>query len=135
MLNLPELATQWAVSFAIGLAFLVFIVKLFVHRRLNVYSFVSGIAELPSDIAAACLSLAAAYFWLNTANAKLGSIAFIFLAISFVLTTAAYRYVDDKKEEFYQTPFRISACIALSYLTLYILSIQIIGQLYIGNPQ
>lgn len=135
MLNLQLLATQWAVSFALGLAFLVFLVKLFVHRRLNIYSLVSGIAELPSDIAAACLSLAAAYFWLNTANPKMGSIAFIFLAISFVLTTVAYRYVDDKKEEFYQVPVKIMSCIVISYLILYIFSINTIGQLYVENPQ
>jgi hypothetical protein len=132
VLDLQALANQWAISFAIGLAILVFVVKLFVHRRLSPIDLVAGIAEFPSDISAACLSLATAYLWLSGANPKLGSLAIIILALSFVLTTVGYRYIDDLKQDILSKPIRIVIALIASYLILYTLSIRTIAQVYLG---
>lgn len=135
MLDLHVLIKEWAVAFAVGFAALVFVVKLFVHRRVTPIDLLGGMAELPSDISAACLSLASAYLWLKNADAKLGSLAFIVLAISFVVTTASYRFVDDIKEEILTKPKRIFTALIGSYAVLYFLSIQIISQVYAGVGQ
>jgi hypothetical protein len=124
------MAANWTVSFAIGLAALFFLVKMVANRRVAPIDVLSGFAELPSDISAACLSLAAAYLWLANADDKLGSIAGIFLTISFVLTTCLYRYIDTRKLDFQEIPFRISLAIISSYLILYFMSIKLVIEIY-----
>ncbi|PNQ76235.1 hypothetical protein BA950_10630 [Erythrobacter sp. SAORIC-644] len=132
MLSLSDLANNWTVTFVGGLAVLFFVVKLLINRRITPIDCLGGVAELPSDIAAACVSLAAAYLWLASADTKIGSIGAVLFCAAFVVTTALYRYVDDEKMEFGTKPIRLTLALIVSYLTLYFLSIQPIFELYAG---
>jgi hypothetical protein len=135
LLDLHRLAERWSVSFALGLALLLFLVKLVVHRRLTPIDWLAGFAELPSDIAAACLSLAGAYLWLKSADAKVGSLAFILLSLSFVITTALFRYVDEIKIDLRDKPLRILSAMLISYGVLAVLSVSVVIDIYSGVRQ